>query len=246
MKNRIIILAAGKGTRMQSPLPKVLHDFGGRPMICWLLESIKKADNNFRPLLVVSPDNIELIRETLKGFPCDYVLQDRQLGTGHALACALPEIEENSRLTVLYGDHPFISAETIAGIMALTDFDVSMLTVKIPDFSEWREIFYHWGRVVRDDGSHIKEIIEFKDATDQSKEILEVNPAIFSFKTDWLKENIGYLKNLNAQKEYYLTDLIKIAVENGVTIGGFEIQAEEAMGINSLDDLALAEKLHLK
>jgi len=244
MKNKIIILAAGKGTRMQSDRPKVLHNFGGQPMIFRLLNSIKKSGVDSRPLLVVSPDNIELIKESLSDFSCDYVLQDQQLGTGHALSCALKNINEATRLIVLYGDHPFISAETVAGIAALTDYSVAMLTVKVPDFSDWREIFYHWGRVVRKDNK-IKEIIEFKDADDKTKEILEVNPAIFSFNSDWVKANIGNLKNQNAQQEYYLTDLIKIAVSNGVAIGGFEIPDVEAIGINSLAESDLAAKLHL-
>ncbi|MEI7452177.1 MAG: NTP transferase domain-containing protein [Candidatus Falkowbacteria bacterium] len=244
MKNRIVILAAGKGTRMQSDLPKVLHNFGGRPMICRLLNSIKESGVDECPLLVVSPENINIIKAALSEFDCDYVIQEKQLGTGHALSYALPEISESTRLIVLYGDHPFISSSTIAGIAALVDNEVAMLTVKITDFSDWREIFYHWGRVIRD-AKKITEIIEFKDADDKSKEVLEVNPAIFSFNSDWVKANIGRLKNLNVQKEYYLTDMIKMAVEDGISIGSFEIPAAEAIGINSLAESDLAAKLHL-
>ena len=144
MKNRIIILAAGKGTRMQSDLPKVLHEFAGRPMICRLLDSIKKSGIDGKPLLVVSPDNANLIKGALADFSCDYVLQNEQLGTGHAVACALSEVNEPSNLIVLYGDHPFIGPETIMGIANLPE-EVAMLTVEIPDFSNWHEIFYHWG-----------------------------------------------------------------------------------------------------
>jgi len=243
MKNRIIILAAGKGTRMQSDLPKVLHEFAGRPMICQLLDSIKKSGIDERPLLVVSPDNVSLIKKALANFACDYVLQNEQLGTGHAVACALSEINEPSNLIVLYGDHPFIGPETITGIAQLPEA-VAMLTVEIPDFSSWHEIFYHWGRIIREN-KRIKEIVEFKDADESIKEVLEVNPAIFSFNSEWIKNNIKRLRNLNSQAEYYLTDMIKMAVDDGVAIGSFTIPASESIGINSLVELDLAKKIHL-
>lgn len=242
--NKVIILAAGKGTRMQSDLPKVLMPLQGRPMIKYLIESVIKSQISQKPILVVSPDNQDIIREYLKEYDLDYVIQTEQLGTGHAVACAKELLNEEKikNLLVFYGDHPFIQPETMEKIIVNHYDPITMVTTQVDNFEGWHKNFIKWGRIVRIDGE-IKEIVEFKDASLQQQEIKEVNPALFCFDNSWLWENIQQLGNQNKQQEYYLTDLIKIATSQKIRINSMEIDPQEAVGINSQEELAVAEKL---
>lgn len=240
---KIIILAAGKGSRMNSDLPKVLLPINGRAMIKYLIESISQTKVNSRPIIVVSPDNKEAIKEALKEYELDFAVQLEQLGTGHAVSSAREFISADVKnIIVLYGDNPFITSASIEKLLENHKNKVSMMTVEVEDFSDWRKNFYHWGRIIRKDGE-IEKIIEFKDAVDEVKEIKEVNPALFCFDSAWLWENIEKLKNDNNQKEYYLTDLIKIAFEQNIIINSSLIEAREAIGINSLEELEVAKGL---
>lgn len=240
---KIIILAAGKGSRMNSDLPKVLFPINGRAMIEYLIESISRTKVNSRPIIVVSPDNKEAIKEALKEYELDFAVQLEQLGTGHAVSSTREFISADVKnIIVLYGDHPFITSTSIEKLLENHKNKVSMMTVEVEDFSDWRKNFYHWGRIIRKDGE-IEKIIEFKDAVDEVKEIKEVNPALFCFDSAWLWENIEKLKNNNNQKEYYLTDLIKIAFEQNIIINSSLIEAREAIGINSLEELEAAKGL---
>ena len=238
-----VILAAGKGSRMQSDLPKALVPLKGQPMIKYLLDSVKECNFKEEPIIVVSPDNYQIIKEALKDYKVKYALQDKQLGTGHALACAESKADKNSKYVVcLYGDHPFISRKSILKIKNEVSSELAMMTVKIDNFFGWKKCFSHWGKIVREEGK-VKEIIEYKDATEEEKKITEINPAFVCFSTKWLWKNIDKLKNNNAQKEYYLTDLVKIAFKNNVDIKTINLLPEEAMGVNSLEELKIAEKL---
>ena len=118
-----------------------------------------------------------------------------------------------------------------------------MLTTVVSDFGDWRGSFYQWGRIARDGRGEIKKIIEFKDADEKIKEIKEVNPAAYRFGGKWFWENIELIKNNNAQQEYYLTDLIELAFKNGEKVGSISIKPEEALGVNTPEDLAIAEKV---
>ncbi|MDD4902567.1 MAG: NTP transferase domain-containing protein [Patescibacteria group bacterium] len=242
--NQVIILAAGKGTRMNSELPKVLVPLNGEPMIKRLLREVVASGVCDRPIIVVSPDNQEMIRQALSEFDCDYAIQDEQLGTGHAFSCARESVEEEVKnLIGLYGDHPFITKETIRNLVKAHQGELTMMTVNLPDFEDWRENFRHWGRIVRDEAGEIIEIKEFKDASEETKKITEVNPGLFCFRKSWLWDNIDKLRNNNKQSEYYLTDMVKIAFESGLEIESLPIEAHEAMGINSREELAIAEKI---
>lgn len=251
--NKIIILAAGKGKRMKSDLPKVLNLIKGEPMINLLLKSVKWAGVDERPIIVVSPANKNLIKRALKNFNCAFAVQKEQLGTGHAVSSARRLAADAERIIVLYGDHPFLKKETINKMAALNKSAISLATVKVhphtknfgvgvKDFKDWQNSFFHWGRIIRK-GGKITEIIEFKDTTDKEKKIKEVNPALYSFDAVWLWKNLKKLKNQNAQGEYYLTDLIKLAFSEGQKIDSFEINAREAIGINSRDELEVVEGL---
>ena len=247
--DKVIVLAAGKGTRMDSELPKVLVPIKGRPMISYLIEEIIKSGVCAKPIIVVSPDNKELIKEALKDFTCDYVVQTEQLGTGHAFASAKSLIPaETENIIGLYGDHPFVKAESIRKLLEEHEGVLTMMITKVKDFEGWHKNFYHWGRIVRNNKvlsfkKPVKAIIEFKDATDEEKKITEVNPSFFCFDNKWLWENIDKLKNKNNQQEYYLTDLVKIAFDQNHKIHTLTINPKEAIGVNSKEELEVAENI---
>ena len=241
--NKIVILAAGKGKRMGADVPKVLVKIKGKPMIEYLINSVKKSGVDKEPIIIVSPENEQIIKKALRKFKVKYAIQDKQLGTGHALACAKKQIGKNvDHVLCFYGDHPFINASTIKRIARSHNGPITMMTTAVMDFKSWRKNFYHWGRVLRSNG-HIKAIVEFKDAEDNIKKIREVNPAIYCFETKWLWKNIKKLNNKNAQNEYYLTDLIKLAFSQKLYVESFPIDCEEAIGINSKEELATALKV---
>jgi len=241
--NKVIILAAGKGKRMNSDVPKVLSPINGRPMIEYLINSVMKSKVDLPPIVVVSPDNHKLISESLNNYDIQYAIQTEQLGTGHAVLSAKDLIEDNvENVIVLYGDHPFYKENSINRLIENHKSEVSMMTVNVNDFEDWRKNFYYWGRIIKN-GNEIKEIIEFKDAGDSIKEIKDVNPALFCFNKKWLFENIINLKNNNNQSEYYLTDLIKIAFNQKIVIGFSQVEPEEAVGVNSPEELEVARSL---
>lgn len=245
--NKIVVLAAGKGTRMKSELPKVLVELNGCPMIKYLMGSIKKSGIDENPIIIVSPDNKEIIKQTLKDYRFDTCIQETQLGTGHALSCVESSIlnKNYEHIIVFYGDHPFVQSQTIKFLVNSHNHintPIAMMTTIVEDFKEWRKACFSWGRIVRDELG-IKNIIESKDATQEQLQIKEINPGFYCFKADWLWENIKNLKNNNKQKEYYLTDLIFLATKQGYKIHDIPVDTWETIGINSLEELALAEEL---
>lgn len=242
MNKKIIILAAGKGTRMGADLPKVLVPMSGKPMLEHLLRAVKESGVDNEPVIVVSPDNIEVIKKCLKDYNCAYAVQKEQLGTGHAVSCAKDLIGQADEVICFYGDHPLVKPETIKNIADSHKGIITIATTTVPNYEDWRRGFYHWGRIIRFK-NQIEAIIEFKDATEEVKNITEINPAFYSFNNKWLWENIKELKNKNAQKEYYLTDLINLAFRQKNKIHSISIKPEEAIGVNTLDELAVAEKL---
>ena len=246
-KTQVVILAAGHGKRMQSELPKVLIPLHGKPLVAHVLDSVKKSGICDKPVVIVGQKR-ELVMKTL-GDGYEYIVQEEQLGTGHAVRTTEKFLEGRAdHVMVLYGDHPFISPKTVKKLMEKhleSGAKITMATVKLLDFLEWRSIFYtNFGRVVRGNNGKISKIVEFKDAKDdEEKEIKEVNPSYFCFEAKWLWENLENLKTDNAQKEYYLTDLVKIAMQEKVKIESVDIDAREALGVNSKAELEMLEKL---
>ncbi len=242
--DKVIILAAGKGTRMKSELPKVLAPLNGRPIIDYLIEAVIASGICTKPLLVVSPDNQSIIANALSKYDLDYALQTEQLGTGHAVNSARPLLasQDYENIVILYGDHPFIRPATLQKIIKNHRGALTMMTTTVEDFSGWRQNFYHWGRIIRSQGK-ISGIVEYKDANDDQKNITEVNPALFCCNSRWLWQKIEKIKNNNSQKEYYLTSLVALAAEEGETIGDLAIDQREAVGINSPEELLVAASL---
>ncbi|MCE9585085.1 NTP transferase domain-containing protein [Candidatus Nomurabacteria bacterium] len=242
-KIKIIILAGGKGKRMQTEMPKVLAPLKGKPMISHLLESIEKT-NLFKKIgIIVGYKKEEVIKEL--GDKYEYITQEEQLGTGHAVMCAKDYIGDTENVLVLYGDSPFINTKTIENIVNKhieNQNKITMATVLLPDFNDWRSFFYsNFSRIIRDENGKIVKSVEFKDANEDEKKILEVNPCYFCFNSKWMFEKLQTLKNDNAQKEYYLTDLVKIAMKDGEKIESININPHEALAANSKEELEILE-----
>lgn len=242
-KIKILILAAGKGTRMGNDFPKVLTPLSGKPLIHHLLENIRGIAD---VALVVGYKAEEVMMSI--GSDYHYIVQSEMLGTAHAVLCAKEFLEKNSaeELIVLYGDHPFIQKKSVERLLEKhrkTGVPLSLLTTQVEDFEDWRKSFLHWGRILRDNHKNVFGIREYKDCSEEERNIREVNPGIYCFRTSWLWPCLEKIKNHNAQKEYYLTDVVEMAMREGINIPTSFISPEECFGINSPEELFLAEKL---
>ena len=248
IKDQFIILAAGKGTRLNHEnLPKVLVPFLGRPLIVHLLSQISRIAKSQKPIIVIG-FMADRVKQAL-GSRYEYVLQEEQLGTAHAVKCTKDKVDAENVL-ILYGDMPFITEESLRKFIRMHHdhkANISMLTTKVPNFQKQYAGFEHFGRIIRNPsvltrGKEIVKITEFKDCTEPEKQIKEVNPGVYMFNSKWLWTNIKKIKNKNAQKEYYLTDMVEIAIQAKEKIYNLEVSPKEVIGINSMTDLELAEK----
>jgi len=246
MSTRVVILAAGKGTRMGSSVPKPLVEISGRPMVEHLLDSVRDSGLDKRPILVVSPDSVEQFNEVCRDQDCEYVVQEEQLGTGHATQVARDACNGTESVVVLYGDHPFLSSELLKSLKSMHKehgATITMLTTTVPNFKNDYEGFKSWGRIIRDRVGRIQEIREAKDATEEELEVRELNPAIYAFDAQWLWEHLAEIRNENASGEYYLTDLVALAIEDGEEVVTAPANPFEVMGINTKEELERAERL---
>lgn len=246
MNTRVIILAAGKGKRMGADVPKPLVEIGGRPMVRHLLDSVEDSGIDDHPILVVAPDTLEQFYDVCSDQECEYAVQEEQLGTGHAVHSAKDVANGAEQIIVLNGDHPFVSAETLNKLQELyneNDVAVAMMTIKVPNFKKDYEVFKSWGKIVRDEVGHLIEIKEFKDSSEAELEIKELNPQIFMFDAEWLWEHLPELQDKNASKEYYITDLVRMAIDEGSDVVTALADPFEVIGINTKEDLERAEQL---
>lgn len=243
---RILILAGGKGKRMKQHLPKGLISFKGFPLISHILDAVDAAKIDPHPAILVSSENSKLFQETL-GPSYEYIIQHEQLGTGHAVEVAGAVLKGRAKtLMVFYSDQPFLKTASIKNLYKehqKQNAVLTMATVTVPDFEGWRSSLADFGRVIRNEKGAIVDIIEKRDATPEIVAIKEVNPSYFCFNTEWLWSNIGKIKNNNAQQEYYLTDLVRIAIEGGERIASLDISPLESMGVNTPEQLELATRL---
>ena len=245
-KTSIILLAAGHGKRMKNgELPKVLAPLHGKHMIQYVLKAIHDSTVNVDPVIIIG-QKAELVKKEL-GPDYTYVLQKEQLGTGHAVACAKDDLMGSTEnVLVLYGDMPLVSSKTISELSRVHDKEnatLTMATITVPDFDSWHNGFYDFSRVIRNQGGSIIRTVEKKDATPDELEIKEVNPVYLCINNTWLWKNISKLQNDNAQKEYYLTDLIKAACDQQKTIASIQIDLQEGIGINTPEQLQFAEHI---
>ncbi len=240
-KTKILILAAGKGKRMESDLPKSLMPLKGKPMILHVIGVAQKISNE-KPIAIVG-HKAEMVKERL-GDLCDYVLQKELLGTGYAVSCAKDACKDAEHVIVLSGDQPFITAKTIEKLVEkhlASGAKITFTSAEVEDFLDWRKAFMGFGRVLRENDKVIG-VREYKDATDGEKQIKEVNAGCYCFEANWLWENLEKIKNDNSQKEYYLTELFQIAKSEGVEIETIKINAHEALGANTKEELAVLEE----
>ncbi len=245
MTTKIIILAAGQGKRMNNPeLPKVLVPLRDKFLISYVLEAIAASEVDDRPVIVVG-QKAEQVKEAL-GDGYEYAFQAEQLGTGHAVKSAYETLKDfQGNIMVLYGDMPLISASTIKNLADTHETSggaLTMATVTVPDFDEWRAGFYDFGRIIRGEDGNVVSIIEKRDATPEQLIMTEVNPGYYCFKSEWLWQQLEQLKNENSQGEYYLTDMVDLAHRGGEKITTVAMEPKEALGINTVEQLALVEK----
>ena len=227
-----IVMAAGKGTRMHSDLPKVLHQVCGMSMAELIVHSLREAGAD-RVVTIVGFGH-EQVEKTLEG-QCEFALQEPQLGTGHAVMQAV-QLEESEGLTVVAnGDVPCMRSETYSKLFeAVQDSDMAVLTVSLEDAAAY-------GRVVTSPDGSVEKIVEFKDCSASEMAIHEINTGIYAFDNKKLFECLKLLKNDNAQHEYYITDLVEIFRSKGYRVKAVEaLDKEEVQGVN--DCLELSER----
>lgn len=241
----VIILAAGQGKRFGGTTPKVLVPLRGMPMISRLLDAVAASCVTECPVVVVGY-GAQRVRDALGG-GYDYVTQDRQLGTGNAVACCRDRLQHRpGPVLVLYGDMPMLTAATIRRIADTHSAHgpvLTMATVTATDFADWRACLASYGRVVRDANGQLERIAEVRDATPAERQIREVNPSYFCFRGQWLWPNLGCLQTTNVLGEFYLTDLLGLAVAEGMPVHTVPVEPREALGANTPEELAILESL---
>jgi bifunctional UDP-N-acetylglucosamine pyrophosphorylase / glucosamine-1-phosphate N-acetyltransferase len=232
----IVIMAAGKGTRMKSNLPKVLHKLAGKSLLHHVLGTCSALTKG--QVVVVTGHGAELVETLAAGLNRRFVRQSPQLGTGHAVLQAVPVLQENGITLVLNGDVPLIKAQTAQALIdACGEKNLALLTVHLSDATGY-------GRIVRQ-GSQVQAIVEHKDATPQQRQICEVYTGMMAVPTVLLKQWLAKLTNHNSQGEYYLTDIVAMAVNDGVPVVAAHPTLEaEVLGVNSPSQLADLERRH--
>jgi len=237
----VIILAAGKGTRMKSDLPKVFHEILGEPMLTYVLESVKKL-NPAKTLLVVGHKR-DLLMDYYKEWELEFVVQDNQLGTGHAVMQAKPFLEDFSgTVLIVNGDVPLISTETLKDLITFHEAKKAAAT----DLTAVLDDAGNYGRIVREPNGELLKIVEKKDATPEELKIGEFNTGTFCFDKEALFAALAEVKAENAQKEYYLTDTIHILRAKRLPVYAHQAKdTTETLGINTKDELIAVEKILL-
>jgi bifunctional UDP-N-acetylglucosamine pyrophosphorylase/glucosamine-1-phosphate N-acetyltransferase len=233
----IVILAAGQGTRMKSARPKVIHELAGKPLLRHVVDTCRALEPE--QVIVVTGHAAEQVHAVMQGQNLKFVEQAKQLGTGHALAQCLDAINTGNDVLVLFGDVPLIRAETMARIIEQgTDAAVCILSF-IPENP------FNYGRIVRQQDGSVHSIVEHKDANQEQLEIGECFSGIMAIRGDSLHQLVTSLDNKNAQGEYYLTDVVDIAVANGDSVSSIICEDPgEVSGINNQQQLATVEALY--
>jgi len=234
MSLEVIILAAGQGTRMRSAMPKVLHAIGGRPMLSHVIDTARQLEPD--AIHVVYGHGGEQVKAGIADECINWVEQDKQLGTGHAVEQAMPAVQPGSTVLVLYGDVPLITHATLLGLVQAITGGIGLLTVELSNP-------HGYGRIVRDNAGNVKAIVEQKDATTEQQAITEGNTGILACDGDRLRAWLQQLDNDNAQGEFYLTDVIALAVADGLTVHASVVSdVDEVSGVNDRLQLSHLER----
>ena len=233
----VVILAAGQGKRMRSSLPKVLHLLAGRPLLSYVVEAASGLGT--ARVHVVYGHGGGTVREAMAAADVEWVEQREQLGTGHALALAMPGIPDDTTVLVLNGDVPLVNRTTLHETATLAGGSgIALITAVVDDPSGY-------GRIVRGPDGHVRGIVEEKDASDEQRHIAEIYAGVLAARAGKLRSWLQGLDHDNAQGEYFLTDVVARAVEDGLSVRTVPPEAiEEVLGVNDREQLAALERFH--
>src|SRR5690348_2601609 len=230
----VIVLAAGQGKRMRSELPKVLHPLAGRPLLAHVLDAARALSP--RKTIVVHGHGGEQVRSAFAGQDVEWVLQAEQLGTGHAVRQALPRLAHDGEVLILYGDVPLVRPASLERLVSAARGGLAVMTAEVDDPAGY-------GRVLRNAAGGVERIVEEKDASRAERGVREINAGFMALAGSRLRDWLGRIGNRNAQGEYYLTDLVALAVGEGVPVAGVKVEdATEVAGVNSKRELAALER----
>jgi len=233
MALEILVLAAGAGKRMRSSLPKVLQPLAGRPLLAHVLATARELSP--RKVIVVHGHGAEAVREAFTGENVEWVLQGEQLGTAHAVMQAMPKVSADADVLILYGDVPLMRAATLKRLLEAAGDGLAVLTAEPADPAAY-------GRIVRDGGGGVAKIVEERDASPAERAIREINAGFYALSARRLSTWLKKIDKRNAQKEYYLTDLVSLAVGERAPVTAVKTEAWEAAGVNTPRELAELER----
>lgn len=237
MHTQAIILAGGKGTRMKSDKPKVLHEICGKSMLSYVIQNA--GDAGIKQIAVIVGYKAEEVKSSIVGQVSTFI-QHQQLGTGHAVMQALPFIDDNAYVVILCGDAPLVDSKTIQSLYEYTSSNKKDAVVVSAVLDEP----YGYGRIIRDSSDKLIKIVEQKDATEEEKKITEINSGVYCFLGSVLKYALGHIRNDNVQNEYYLTDTIELLIDEKYNIGVLEeVNCDIIKAVNDKKQLAQLEKL---
>jgi bifunctional UDP-N-acetylglucosamine pyrophosphorylase / glucosamine-1-phosphate N-acetyltransferase len=231
----VVILAAGQGTRMKSELPKVLHELAGRPLLQHVIDTAALLAPD--AVHVVIGHGAERVQAQIAAPRANWIQQEKQLGTGHAVQQTLPVLAADGTTLILYGDVPLVREATLRELLSFAERGaLGLLTIELMDPTGY-------GRILRDRDGGVAAIVEHKDATAQQREVREVNTGIMAVPTRALRGWLGKLGNANAQGEYYLTDIVAMAVQDGIKVEPLRASdVHEVSGVNNRRELATLER----
>ena len=236
MSVEVVVLAAGAGTRMRSAMPKVLHPLGGRPLLAHVLDTVRSLEPS--RIHVVVGEQSELVEACFADYPgLSWALQESRQGTGHAVGKALPGVSDDATVLVLFGDAPFTAKGTMVGCVESAGDGLALACAELDDP-------FGFGRILRDGDGNIVGIVEERDASAEEKALTEVNTGILAASKPVLRNLVGSLRPDNDQGEYYLTDVVALAVARGLPVTGVPAAAEESLGVNDRAQLAQLERIH--
>ncbi|MHC1685517.1 MAG: bifunctional UDP-N-acetylglucosamine diphosphorylase/glucosamine-1-phosphate N-acetyltransferase GlmU [Clostridiaceae bacterium] len=233
-----LILAAGKGSRMKSDLPKVLHKACGKSMVNHVIDTLRSGD--IEDINVIIGTGAELVEKATETKNVSYSLQSEQLGTGHAVICAKDFLKDKKGTVAIFtGDAPLITKETVESLISYHEEKqnkATILTSIIDDATGY-------GRIIRNEANEVEKIVEHKDCSQDELKVNEINAGMYAFDIELLLESLNKINNKNAQSEYYLTDVIEILKSEGQRVGAVAAPLQETLGVNSRVQLAQVEKI---